>query len=230
MRSRAGPGSLHVYRSILICRWLRVVGVSGVPAPPEVALSVTPVKAASAVHLAEALRAARRVSRTLTPGGWGAPSPCSAWSAQDVLNHVAATTSKFTWFAAGRTDSPRTPEGDLLGDDRLAALDLCIVASAEAWRDVDTSRFCRLPFGSFTAPEAAEINAFDVLVHTWDLAQVGGVDFAPAGRLSELAYRVALRLVTPEAVAAGHYAPPPFGRRHLPEPSWEDVLVITGRA
>jgi uncharacterized protein (TIGR03086 family) len=147
-----------------------------------------------------------------------------------VLNHVVATTTKFSVFARGLTDSPRTPVGDLLGDDPLCAFERCRTSSADAWGRVDLHRACRLPFGTFPASEAAAINAFDVLVHTWDIARAVAVPFEPAPRLTHLAYRAAVRLVTPEAIAAGHYEPmaerPPLSVA----PTWADVLAVTGRS
>lgn len=147
-----------------------------------------------------------------------------------MLNHVIATTTKFSQFASGLTDSPRTPIGDLLGDAPLPSFERCRASSADAWLTVDLQRTCRLPFGTFTASDAAAINAFDVLVHTWDIACTVGVTFQPCPRLTDLAYRVALRLVTAEAVADGQYAPPVGGLpAYCTPPSWHHVLALTGR-
>ncbi len=51
-----------------------------------------------------------------------------------------------------------------------------IVAAAAtgAWRAADLGRSCHLPFGTFGAADAAGINAFDVLGHTWDVAEATG--------------------------------------------------------
>lgn len=146
-----------------------------------------------------------------------------------MLNHVVATTTKFSWFASGFTDSPRAPVGDLLGDDPMRAFERCRRSSADAWGSADLLRACRLPFGTFPAPEAAAINAFDVVVHTWDIARAVALPFEPPSGLVTLAYKVAVRLVTPEAVAAGQYArmaehPPLSGT-----PTWRGVLALTGR-
>ena len=93
---------------------------------------------------------------------------------RDVLGHSVAVTTKFTEFAAGRTDRPRTPGGDLVGSDHRAALRSVADAATRAWRAADLGRSCHLPFGLFGAPEAAAINAFDVLGHTWDVAEATG--------------------------------------------------------
>lgn len=52
---------------------------------------------------------------------WAAPTPCPAWSVAQLLNHVVATSTKFSDFAEGQTDAPRTPSGDLLLPDPVTA-------------------------------------------------------------------------------------------------------------
>lgn len=184
----------------------------------------------AAALLAVALDAAADVVSRLEADEWELPTRCTSWSTRDVLAHLVATTTKFTAFASGVTDAPRTPREDVLADDPLAAFPHCRAASAQAWRSADLRRVCRLPFGTFTASEAAAVNAFDVLVHTWDIAQAVGILYEPPPALTALAYRMALRLVTPQAVAAGQYAAPAGPLPRPPqEATWHDVLVLTGR-
>lgn len=178
--------------------------------------------------LAEALCAAGPVVAAVPPAGWSLPTPCASWCTRDVLNHVVATTTKFSMFACGLVQAPRTPAGDLLGADPLDAFERCRAYSTESWAHTDLHKRCHLPFGTYPAAEAAAINAFDVLVHTWDIAHAVGLPYEPENELTELAYMVAVQLVTPEAVAAGHYArlvevAPPA------TPAWRDVLTLTGR-
>src|ERR1700733_2199269 len=44
------------------------------------------------------------------------------------------------------------------------------------WQDrgADLRRSCHLPFGTFTAEQAAGINLFDLLAHGWDISQATG--------------------------------------------------------
>jgi uncharacterized protein (TIGR03086 family) len=97
-------------------------------------------------------------------------SPCPGWSVRDVINHSLGVTLKFTDFAAGRTDHPRAPTGDLLGREHTLALAQAAGAARVAWASADLTRQCHLPFGAFPADLAAGINLFDVLAHTWDIA------------------------------------------------------------
>lgn len=103
-------------------------------------------------------------------------TPCPSWTVRQVMNHSVAVTLKFADFAAGTTDGPRTPPGDLLGVDYRQALRAAARASQEAWAQADMTRSCRLAFGTFSAGAAVGINLFDVLAYTWDIAIATGVD------------------------------------------------------
>ena len=91
------------------------------------------------------------------------------------MNHSIGVTLKFADFAAGGTDHPRTPPGDLVGRDHRLALRSAAGAARAAWASADMERPCHLPFGTFPASLAAGINLFDVLAHTWDIAAATGV-------------------------------------------------------
>jgi uncharacterized protein (TIGR03086 family) len=92
------------------------------------------------------------------------------------MNHSVGVTLKFADFAAGTTDAPHTPPGDLIGVDYRQALRAAASASHKAWAQADMTRSCRLAFGTFSAAAAIGINLFDVLAHTWDIAIATGVD------------------------------------------------------
>lgn len=91
------------------------------------------------------------------------------------MNHSIGVTLKFTDFATGLTDRPRTPRGDLIGRNHRSALRSSADAAQAAWASADMTRSCQLPFGTFSADMAAGINLFDVLAHTWDIAKVTGL-------------------------------------------------------
>jgi uncharacterized protein (TIGR03086 family) len=133
------------------------------------------------VHpVAEALVAALDVQvgvgRQVRAEQLGLGSPCPGWSVHDVINHSLGVTLKFAGFAAGRTDRPRAPTGDLVGRDHARALAEAAGAARVAWASADLTRQCHLPFGTFPADLAAGINLFDVLAHTWDVATATGTE------------------------------------------------------
>lgn len=146
------------------------------------------------------------VARSITGGALGDQSRCEGWSIREVLNHSIAVTTKFTEFASGRTDAPRTPRADLLGDDHLAAVVLAARDSRSAWSSVDESRRCVLPFGSFSASAAAGINLVDVLAHTWDIAAAISVELDEHDAVWASGLTAAVALIGNQRDPA-HYAP-----------------------
>ena len=183
---------------------------------------------ATPAQLAQALELCVVVVGTLRPDGLTRPTACTDWTVRQLVNHVVATTSKFSDFAEARTDSPRTPRGDLLGTHpRRAFLD-AVTRSRTAWERADLRRTCRLPFGEFSAGQAAAINLFDALVHVWDLASAVAEPLPPpSDELVQIALCVAEELVTPAAVDAGFYRHP---EQAAPAASaWDALLLRTGR-
>ena len=129
----------------------------------------------AAETLLAALRVQVRTGRLIRSGQLLLESPCPGWSVRDVMNHSIGVTMKFAGFAAGGSDHPRTPHGDLVGRDHRLALRSAAGAARSAWASADMARPCHLPFGRFPAGLAAGINLFDVLAHTWDIAAATGV-------------------------------------------------------
>jgi uncharacterized protein (TIGR03086 family) len=125
--------------------------------------------------LLAALDVQARTGQQIGPGQLSLSTPCPLWPVRQVLNHSIGVTLKFASFAAGHTDHPRAPAGDLVGDDHALALRSAAEAARVAWASTDLTRLCSLPFGTFPAGLAAGINLFDVLAHTWDMAAAAGV-------------------------------------------------------
>ena len=59
------------------------------------------------------------------------------------MNHSIGVTLKFADFAAGGSDHPRTPPGDLVGRDHRLALRSAAAAARAAWASADMARPCQ---------------------------------------------------------------------------------------
>jgi uncharacterized protein (TIGR03086 family) len=133
----------------------------------------------SRVHaLTTALEQQLAVVRVVRPEQLDLESRCEGWTIRQVLDHSLGVTHKFANFAAGLTDEPHTPQRAMLSSDHETAAAEEVNYASNAWRAADMTRRCRLPFGTFQASEAAGINLFDALAHTWDIAAPIGVDLA----------------------------------------------------
>lgn len=108
-----------------------------------------------------------------TPTDWSAPSPCSDWTARDVVGHVVGN---HRWLAA--TVRGVEPRG--MGDDEdpgVAWRDaydeiLTLVEDPDAVATTIEGPMGTLPFGEMLG----SFVAMDILVHTWDLARAIGAD------------------------------------------------------
>jgi len=156
--------------------------------------------------LFEALDLQVDVARDLQPSQLSLASPCEGWSVHDVLNHSIGVTMKFSDFAAGGTDHPHAPDGDLVGPDHGVTLRNAADRARGAWGSADMNRSCCLPFGTFSADLAAGINLFDLLAHTWDIAAAVSRPVDCPDQLWEVALRAAVAVIGPNR-DLGQYGP-----------------------
>lgn len=109
---------------------------------------------------------------------WDAPTPCTAWTVRDLVNHL---TSEARWtppLLAGRRleEVGDVFDGDLLGDDPVRAHADAVDAAIAAVGRVELDRTVHLSFGEVPARVYLEQLVTDHLVHTWDLARAIGAD------------------------------------------------------
>ena len=83
--------------------------------------------------LVEALEAQHRIGQQVQPASLSLDTCCRGWTVRDVMNHSIGVTLKFTDFATGLTDRPRTPRGDLIGRNHRSALRSSADAAQAAW-------------------------------------------------------------------------------------------------
>lgn len=128
-----------------------------------------------------------------------APTPCSAWTVTQVLQHAAG--DQLAWAAAigvgtGPAENPFAPSGHLAGrvDDLLEP---ALAAARTAWTGVASDADAvptPLPQGAFPAPTAAAACALDAAVHAWDITvavgQPGPLTDALAAQLLPAAHAV----------------------------------------
>ena len=101
-----------------------------------------------------------------------APTPCAKWAVRDLFAHV---TGGATTFAALLRDEP-APELPQPRDDALAATaNAALVDIDGAFRLPGVmTKTVATPFGEMPGETFARLLAFDLLMHTWDLATATG--------------------------------------------------------
>jgi uncharacterized protein (TIGR03086 family) len=131
-----------------------------------------------------------------------AKTPCSKWTARDLINHMVGGGTMFG--AALKGDAIEmdfdAPMPDLLGDDPVAAWDGAVQAFTDG---VDSpgalERNVTLPFATLPGSVVLELAKFDLLVHAWDLAQATNQKFDPPADVVEPAIGAAQMIIAPEA-------------------------------
>lgn len=126
-----------------------------------------------------ALQGFGRVVAQAGDSGWGAPSPCSEWTARHVVGHVIAVQHAIAATIDG-TPPPMNPmkEPDrFAGDDPAAAWleALATIRAAIASADI-SNQVVTMWRGEMTVDEMLGYNIGDTTIHTWDLATALGVD------------------------------------------------------
>jgi uncharacterized protein (TIGR03086 family) len=160
--------------------------------------------------ITESLDLLEAVAAAVTDATAQAPTPCTQWSAAQVLQHAAG--DQLAWAAAigvgtGPAENPFAPSGHLDGsvDDLVRP---ALAAARAAWASVkadDDAVPTPLPQGPLPAAIAAGACALDAAVHAWDIAvALGRPGFLPAELAGQLL--PAARAVVEPLRAYGAYA------------------------
>jgi uncharacterized protein (TIGR03086 family) len=128
---------------------------------------------------AAAGEAARIVAGT-SPGQFALPTPCAQWDVRGLLNHLVLWTSySFERRARSAPVGEDLTERDFAGEPDYAAayraqLDRALAAwkPARVWEsEIDTGQ------SKTPAPQIAEMNLMELVLHGWDLASATGQEF-----------------------------------------------------
>jgi uncharacterized protein (TIGR03086 family) len=110
---------------------------------------------------------------------WSSPTPCTDWDVRALVNHLVYELRWTVPLFEGRTvaEVGRRFDGDLLGDDPVAAWD---EAAREALAVVEAGgameRTVHVSFGDIPGSEYTTQLFTDLLIHGWDLARGAGQD------------------------------------------------------
>lgn len=110
---------------------------------------------------------------------WSAPTPCEEWDVRALVNHVTAEQMWAPHLVAGETmaEVGDRYDGDLLGDDPVAAWAAAVGPSVSAFAEPGAlDRTVHLSYGDETCSEYLLQMLTDAAVHGWDLARAIGAD------------------------------------------------------
>ncbi|HLJ08882.1 MAG TPA: TIGR03086 family metal-binding protein [Acidimicrobiia bacterium] len=120
------------------------------------------------------------------PGdAWDNPSPCTEWTARDIVAHLTNNARRVSALANGEEAPP-----PVAADDPVAAWAESRAMIEAVLADPDRSG-ASLPGPMGPMPAETLIGRFmctDILVHTWDLARATGLDETINAEAAEAAY------------------------------------------
>ena len=130
------------------------------------------------LHLG-ALESTRRFVAGVNATQWSGPTPCEGWDVRALLNHVVSGNLWAAELAGGSTiaEVGDRLDGDLLGNDPLAAYESSAKAAGEAFAAPGAlDAPCAVSYGPVPGSVYAGHRFIDVLIHGWDLAAATGQD------------------------------------------------------
>lgn len=116
--------------------------------------------------------------RAVDEGQWTLITPCDDWTVRDLLNHVvwAQRWTPLLLVGTNPAEVGTRLDGDLLGDEPVAAWADAAGATRQAARQADLDRKITTPYGELSCREFLALNTAEVCIHTWDLARTIGAD------------------------------------------------------
>lgn len=125
------------------------------------------------------------------------PTPCTKWDLTSLLGHMVYEMSWVPDLLAGKTiaEVGDAYEGDLLGDDPLAAWGVALAAALVAVDKASLKKTVHLSYGDFSAEHYIRESASDMLIHGWDVSMAIGHPLI----FSEKAAEVVLEYALPRA-------------------------------
>lgn len=152
-------------------------------------------------------------------------TPCSEWAVRDLFGHLRGGATMFAAAVRGRDGAEPEP----VPDDELAP------ATAAAAADLDAAfrepgaleRTVDTPFGPMPGELFARLLAFDLLMHTWDLATATGQPLDVPDDVVAAADGFARQAITPELRVPGVFGAEvdaPAGASPL-----EQLVAFSGR-
>jgi uncharacterized protein (TIGR03086 family) len=159
---------------------------------------------------------------------WANPTPCTEWDVRDLVNHLTFENRWTPHLLAGETMAAVGDryDGDLLGDDPVAAWTDAATAALAAVAAADLSADAHVSWGVIPAREYVTQLTADHLIHGWDLGRGIGGDETLVDDVAEFvtAYIEPRReLMAASGVFAAPLEPPPGSSRAV------RLLALYGR-
>jgi uncharacterized protein (TIGR03086 family) len=126
-----------------------------------------------------ALAGTRRYVAGVGDTQWSGPTPCDGWDVRELVNHIVSGNFWAGELAGGKTIEQVGDrlDGDVLGNDPVAAYDESARAASEAFHAPGAMEApCAVSYGPVPGEVYLGHRYIDVLIHGWDVAKATGQD------------------------------------------------------
>jgi len=168
---------------------LALAAMSGDAGPDEWAASPDPMDRLTAAEAS--LAACQLVLRAVTDSDATSPTPCSAFTVDELINHLLDSLSQLGSMAGATVLIPT-------GGSRESRVATAAQQVLEAWRRRGLEGVVPTRGGEMPAALAANILSIETLVHGWDLAVATAQELHASTTLGEYVLGLARELITPE--------------------------------
>ena len=127
-------------------------------------------------------------------------TPCANFQVRDLLGHFIGNLDTVAGgFRGEPIPDQLVPRPEILGDDPGKAYDRVMADFGDAIRTPGAMQLVlTVPFGDVPAPALVGFVAFDLMVHSWDLAAATGQKYAPLDELVAEVDAFARQIIAPE--------------------------------
>jgi uncharacterized protein (TIGR03086 family) len=136
------------------------------------------------------------IVRSVGAHDWQRPSPCTGWTALDVLGHIGIATEFGTKLLRGEQPEwyPIEPPGKSVSGDPAQWWAGKVEPAKDAVRGVDLAKEVDSPMGRRSIGQGLSFPAVDLFVHGWDLARSIGRDVEIPYEVIEFAHQALERI------------------------------------
>jgi uncharacterized protein (TIGR03086 family) len=141
----------------------------------------------------QALASTRAFVAGVKPDQLPGPTPCREYDVRALLNHIVSGNLWVAPLAAGKTIEQvgDAYDGDMLGDDPLAAYDASATSAADAFNAPGAmAASVAVSYGPVPGEIYAGHRFIDVLIHGWDVAKATGQNATLAPELVDACRQV----------------------------------------
>jgi uncharacterized protein (TIGR03086 family) len=187
------------------------------------------------VDLGPAARQTAAVVRGIHDDQLEGPTPCTAYTVGDLVEHVGGMSLAFTAAAAKDIDTAlagQGPSGDAsrLGEDWRERIPSDVVALAEAWRDPAAwTGMTRAGAVELPGEVAGVVALNELVVHGWDLARASGQRYECDEPILEACHAFVMQFSGPGSEAARGDAFGPVVDVPADAPLLDRVIGLNGR-